>query len=611
MLNRKIFGLDISDHSIEALMLKKRIFGKPKVYSYARSILRSEIVSNGIIKDAKKLEENIVKLIYSAKPRLFRTPYCILSLPESQIFTAIFKLPAGLRHDEIKKTIPYKAEEVIPFESTEIYFDFKVIKKQGATQEVFYAAVLSKVVDSYVRVLKNVGLKPVAFDLESVSLAKALLKNGKKLQGKILLDIGARTSNLSIFDQSGIRQSLIIKVAGNRFTKAVAKGLGIAEKLAEEQKIKNGLDEKNQKPKALTALKSELNKIISEVKKVVDYYQLENQRQIDEVILAGGSALMPGIEKYFFDSLKIKTSIGNPFLKISAGRFDKLKNYGVMFSNVCGLALRGINKKAITSDINLLPFPARRLELMPEKSNFKAWIPFYIRLIILIILIFVLGGIFYLKSIGVDFYNKVFPTETYESKITPDFDMEVIDQLRQRLNSTSTEALINENNADKTEEIKIEKMVKVKDTPAGTLNVRQGPATSYDLVGKVTPGQELKFIEEQNGWYKIIFEGTKEGWVIKTYADIIEVNVNQNQQPLPEVKGVSIQLDKIKISNVDSGFLNVRSQPGIENEKIGKVMAGQEFEVLAEVEGWYKIEYTEDKYGWVSSEFASPIENNN
>ena len=105
MLKKQIFGLDISDHSIEALILKKPTFGPPKVVSYARTLLKGEVVKNGIIKNPKKLGENIVRLLASAQPGPIKTPYCILSLPESQVFTTVFKLPAGLKNKEIKDRI--------------------------------------------------------------------------------------------------------------------------------------------------------------------------------------------------------------------------------------------------------------------------------------------------------------------------------------------------------------------------------------------------------------------------------------------------------------------------------------------------------------------------
>ena len=55
MLKKQIFGLDISDHSLEALILKKSAFGAPVVQSYPRIILRGEVVKNGLIKNEKKL----------------------------------------------------------------------------------------------------------------------------------------------------------------------------------------------------------------------------------------------------------------------------------------------------------------------------------------------------------------------------------------------------------------------------------------------------------------------------------------------------------------------------------------------------------------------------
>ena len=603
MIKRKIFGLDISDHSIEALIFKKPFFGKIKASSYARSLLKGDIVNNGTIKKPKKLEESIIKLLSSAQPKPIKTPYCVMSLPESQVFMSVFKLPAGLRHDEIKKTIPYKAEEAIPFDSSEVYFDFKVIKKHGSSQEVFYVAVPAKIVDSYVEVLKNVGLKPVAFDLESISLARALLKTDKKSPGKMIIDIGARTSNLAIFDSNGIRQSLIVRSAGNRFTKAIAKSLGISEKSAEEKKVKDGLDEKKQKPKALKSLKSELNKIISEAKKFIEYYQLENQIQVDEVILAGGSAMIPKIDKYFFESLKIKSSICDPFFKISADNQEKLKKYGVMFSNVSGLALRGILRNPKASDINLLPFLTRKLQVIPEKSNFKAWIPFYIRLLILVILLFVFGGVFYLRNIGVDFYSKIFPADKYESKITTDFDLGVIDELRRRLIDKESEE---EGSVELTTEIR----VLIKQTPAGSLNIRNGPSTNYELIGSAVDGQNFKFIEEKDDWYRISMDEESDGWVISTYAELVELEIGQIDELSPEVRGVSAEFDYVMINDISSGYLNVRSQPGTDNEKIGQVSSGQKFQVLAEVNGWYKIEYDQGNQGWIFSEYASPVEKN-
>ena len=520
MLGRKIFGLDISDHSIEALVLTKLPFGKPKIVSYARIVLRGEVVKNGVIKKPDKLAESIKKLLSSAKPKSIKTPYCILSLPESQVFTTIFKLPAGLKHKEIKNTIPYKAEEVIPFKSSEIYFDFKTITKKGTTQEVFYVAVPIKVVDGYVEVLESIGLKPMAFDLESISLGRALLTAEKKSDSaKLMVDIGARTTNLNIFDHNGIRQSLSINVAGERFTKAIIKKLGVTAKEADELKMTSGFDPKKGKGKVLLVLQNEFKRIINETKKLIDYYRTQNQREINEIIIVGGSSLLPKMDQYLADNLGIEVNNGNPLIKVSDPKeFVNLKDRVALFANVIGLALRGVAKNSVSGDINLLPVKIRKFALLPNKEEKKTWRFIYIRLAIFILLAVGFLGIFALRQQGQDFYQKVISSPEYDSAIDSEVDVGILEELRQKFlepfeeTATTTEEIV--------EEPKV--WIEIKPTSVGYLNVREGPSIDYLRIAQVNSGEKYILISEEDDWYQIQVDEENIGWVYSVFADKLE-----------------------------------------------------------------------------------------
>ncbi len=61
--------------------------------------------------------------------------------------------------------------------------------------------------------------------------------------------------------------------------------------------------------------------------------------------------------------------------------------------------------------------------------------------------------------------------------------------------------------------------VVIKETPTGWLRVRSGPGTSYEELGRVEPGEEFNFLEEDSGWYKIEYEEGEEGWVSEDYAE--------------------------------------------------------------------------------------------
>ncbi|MDX9892845.1 MAG: pilus assembly protein PilM [Patescibacteria group bacterium] len=605
MFNKQIFGLDISDHSVELVLLEKPLFGKVKAVAYSRLVLRGNLISNGVIKDKLKLSESLTKLLESAKPRSVRTRYCVVSLPDSQVFTTVFKFPAGLRHSEIQKTIPFKAEEAIPFKASEVYFDFKTISVQGSSQDVFYVAAPIKIVDDYIDLLSSAGLKPIAFDLESISLARAVIgQTVQKDQATLLVDIGSRTTSVNIFDQNGIRQNLVIKTGGNRFAKALATKLKMTVKDAEVLKIKNGFDQKKQSAKALAILQKEAEKIILEINSLIDYYQTQTQRQVGSIILVGGCSLMPAIDQYLANTLQREVNLGQPLMMVAdRQQLLKLKDRAVFFANAIGLALRGLARDAGGSDINLLPMlsPAK-FAFFPKSHDLKVRRRFKIRLVVLVVLLAILITLVILKQRGFDLYSKVMPTYDYETYSSSDIELDILNELRQELLNADT-------TTTPTVMPPVVK-VKIKPTSVGFLNVREGAGTDFAKVGQADSGAEYQFLEEIDGWYKITLDDGLAGWVSATFAELLEEPAVSagNASSTPEVLGVSNEDSLIiKISPTELGYLNVRRRPDIGSDKIGQAAAGEEFEVSAQVDGWYQITLTDGNQGWVSSVYAKEI----
>jgi len=70
--------------------------------------------------------------------------------------------------------------------------------------------------------------------------------------------------------------------------------------------------------------------------------------------------------------------------------------------------------------------------------------------------------------------------------------------------------------------------IPMKDTygkvTAASLNVRKGPGTSYDTIKALTSGTIVSVTGENNGWYQIT-SGTTNGWVSKTYIQLVEKEV--------------------------------------------------------------------------------------
>ncbi len=123
------------------------------------------------------------------------------------------------------------------------------------------------------------------------------------------------------------------------------------------------------------------------------------------------------------------------------------------------------------------------------------------------------------------------------------------------------------------------------------VNVRDYPdEESGEIIGKLYNKSVGKFIEEDNGWYKIS-SGSVEGYVKGEYC----------------VTGVAaVELAKevgTRIATVDTTTLFVREEPSTEAKNVGMVPMGDELIVTEELDGWVKVNIEEGD-GYVSSEYV-------
>ena len=122
---------------------------------------------------------------------------------------------------------------------------------------------------------------------------------------------------------------------------------------------------------------------------------------------------------------------------------------------------------------------------------------------------------------------------------------------------------------------------------ASTLNVRSGASTSYNVVGKIYKGDKVEILSSNNGWYKIGYSGNKVGWSSSDYILKSEGSVST------------------KKGTVTASTLNVRSGASTSYSIVGKVTKGTSVTILSTSNGWYKIQYSDNKVGYVSSQYVS------
>ena len=128
------------------------------------------------------------------------------------------------------------------------------------------------------------------------------------------------------------------------------------------------------------------------------------------------------------------------------------------------------------------------------------------------------------------------------------------------------------------------------------LNVRKGPSTSYESIGKIDKGTSVEVISESDGWSKINYKNTT-AYVATRYLDKKTTNTEDTTQ----------QYKEIKVVNTDG--LNVRKGPSTSYESIGKIDKGTSVEVISESDGWSKINY-KNTTAYVATRYLDKISSN-
>ncbi|MDP3093901.1 MAG: type IV pilus assembly protein PilM [bacterium] len=372
-LKTEAFGIDISDFSVKIAKLKIR--GREfDLACFGEEPIPPGLVDNGDIKDEVALAKIINQSLAKAKGEKIRTKEVIFSLPDERAFLRIIQLPK-MTPEELRKAVPFEAENHIPIPIKESYLDFEAVEPLVDHLDhcdVLLGAVPQKLVDSYIRTLKMAGLNPFAVDIESLSISRALVKNWISTRSILLIDFGATRTVLIIFSGRTIRFVNSVSFSSEELTKAIALELKISRDEAKRIQMNYGLEAKTKVQlqektgdfelereilddhRVLKALAPFLEQLTAEIKKFLDFcYSHAShehlplaRQEVTQVLLSGGGANLKGLDKYLARELGVSVTFGNPWVNILPEPQSRVpEEYlrrSLAYANVLGLALRGM-----------------------------------------------------------------------------------------------------------------------------------------------------------------------------------------------------------------------------------------------------------------------------
>ncbi len=131
------------------------------------------------------------------------------------------------------------------------------------------------------------------------------------------------------------------------------------------------------------------------------------------------------------------------------------------------------------------------------------------------------------------------------------------------------------------------------------VNVRSGPDTGSTIVGKIYAGAVAQILETVDGedgeWFRVV-SGNVEGYMKSEFflygdaaAEVIDNFVT-------------------RYAVVLATRLNVREEADIGSRRIGYIDQGEKAQILENLGDWIRVQYTEDRTGYVAAEYITVAE---
>lgn len=343
---RSLIGLDISSSSVKMVELGSDGKGNYRVERYAIEVLPRDVVSDGNIVNLEAAAESVRR---AWKKLATATRLVAIALPAAHVITKKIIVAAGQREEELELLVESEANQYIPFPLDEVNLDFQVVGPAPSSPdeiEVLIAASRKEKVEDRVAVAESAGLKPKVLDVESYAvlaafeLVQAQLPEAGKGRIVALVDVGANVMNLTVLRNGQQLYAREQAFGGNQLTQDIVRLLGMPFEEAEAEKRRNNLPEKYEAellPPFREALALELSRALQ------FFFTSTQFNEIHHIVLAGGCAVIPGVDQIVATRTQINTIIANPFANMLLADRVRGKNLLADASSLlvaCGLALR-------------------------------------------------------------------------------------------------------------------------------------------------------------------------------------------------------------------------------------------------------------------------------
>jgi len=341
-----LLGLDVSSSSVKLVELGQDRSGRLVLENCAIVPLERGWIADGNIEKFDEVADAVRRLV---KKSGTKTKNVAMALPPSAVITKKIVLPGELSEQELELQVETEANQYIPFPLDEVSLDFCIVGPSANASgdvEVLIAASRREKVQDIQGLAEAAGLKPVIVDVESYAsrLATSRLIANLPNQGVggvvALFEVGAMTTSMQVLRNDDLLYERDQAFGGAQLTQMIIRQYGFSLEEAESKKRTGELPDDYR----AVVLQPFIESLVQEVSRALQFFFTSTtHNKVDMVMLAGGSASLPGLTSAVTQETGFACSVVNPFegMEISPSiRLNKMEREAPSYLTSCGLALR-------------------------------------------------------------------------------------------------------------------------------------------------------------------------------------------------------------------------------------------------------------------------------
>ena len=344
---RNVVGLDIGTTAVRAAELSVRR-GHVVLLRLGQESLPSGAVVDGEVVDPEAVARSIRALRRRAR---FGPGRVVLGVANQRVVVRQVELP-WMPPAELRRSLGFQAQDHLPIPVEGAELDFTVLDElEGPDGQrvlrVLLVAAQKDMIAGHLQAASRAGLNPVGVDLIPFALLRSVAPTTPLSEGgEVLVDIGARVTNVVVHQGATPRFVRILLMGGQDVTEALASRLSLEPENAELVKLAASAGTDRDEA-AADVIDAKLADFIEEVRGSLDFYAVQpDALPLERIMISGGGSLLGPLAERLQAGLRVPVERARTLASVRVGRLglepDELADLEPRSAVPVGLALGAV-----------------------------------------------------------------------------------------------------------------------------------------------------------------------------------------------------------------------------------------------------------------------------